>query len=253
VFVTAFYSFRMYFLVFHGKERWGQHADAHGHGGHGAAHDDHAHDDDHGHDEHHGLAPGQKPHESPLVITLPLVLLAIPSVLIGLYAIGPMLAGDFFKGVIHVDAARHPAMAEFASRFHGWAAMGVHAFSTAPFWLALAGVAFAYYCYMVNPALPAAIKRSASGIHALLENKYYLDRFNEIVFAGGARLLGKGLWKGGDQALIDGLAVNGSARLVGWLASVGRLVQSGYIYHYAIAMIVGVAALLWWFVPLIKR
>ena len=254
VFVTAFYSFRMYFLVFHGRERWGAHADAHGHGAHG--HDAHAHDDhgdDHGHDEHHGLAPGQKPHESPLVVTLPLVLLAIPSVIIGALTIGPMVFGDFFQGVIHIDASRHPALAEFAKHYHGWAAMGLHAFVTPAFWLALAGVAFAYYCYMINPALPASIKRSMSGVHALLENKYYLDRFNEVFFAGGARLLGKGLWKGGDQALIDGLVVNGSARLVGWLASVGRLVQSGYIYHYAIAMIVGVAALLWWFVPLIKR
>ncbi len=239
VFVTAFYSFRMYFLVFHGSERWGR-ADAHG-------------EDAHGDDEHHGLAAGDKPHESPLVVTLPLVLLAIPSALIGLYTIGPMLAGDFFQGVIHVDADRHPAMAEFLQRFHGWAAMGVHAFSTAPFWLALAGVVCAYYCYIVNPALPAAIRRSMSGVYALLVNKYYLDRINDFVFAGGARLLGKGLWRGGDQALIDGLVVNGSARVVGWFASVTRLVQSGYIYHYAIAMIVGVAALLWWFAPLLKR
>ena len=125
--------------------------------------------------------------------------------------------------------------------------------STLPFWLAVAGVAFAYYCYMINPALPASIKRSFGGVHRLLENKYYMDRFNESVFAGGARLLGKGLWKGGDQVLIDGLAVNGSARLVAWFSSMARLVQSGMIYHYAIAMIVGVAVLLWWFVPLIKR
>jgi NADH-quinone oxidoreductase subunit L len=243
VFVTAFYSFRMYFLVFHGKERWGAHGEARGHDAH----------DEHGHDEHHGLAPGEKPHESPLVVTLPLLALAIPSVIIGALTIGPMVFGDFFEGVIHVDAARHPAMAEFAQHFHGWAAMGMHAFVTPAFWLALAGVAFAYYCYMVNPALPASIRRSLSGVHALLENKYYLDRFNEVFFAGGARLLGRGLWKGGDQALIDGLVVNGSARLVGWIASVTRLLQSGYIYHYAIAMIVGVAALLWWFAPLLKR
>ena len=99
----------------------------------------------------------------------------------------------------------------------------------------------------------AAIARSASGIHRLLENKYYLDRFNEIFFAGGARLLGRGLWKAGDQVLIDGIAVNGSARLLGWIASLVRWVQSGFIYHYAIAMILGVAVLLWWFVPLVKR
>jgi NADH-quinone oxidoreductase subunit L len=163
-----------------------------------------------------------------------------------------MLFGDFFKGVIAVSD-RHPAMAELAKHFHGWASMGVHALVTLPFWLAVAGVAFSYYCYMVNPALPAAIKRSAAGVYKLLDNKYYMDRFNEVVFAGGARLLGKGLWRGGDQALIDGLAINGSAKLVGWFASVARLAQSGYIYHYAISMIVGVAVLLWWFVPLIKR
>ena len=239
VFVTAFYSFRMYFLVFHGKERWGQ--SHHGH-------DEHAHDD-----HHHGLAAGDKPHESPAVVTVPLVLLAIPSVLIGLWAIGPMLFGDYFKGVITVAADRHPAMTEIAQHFHGWFAMALHGLSTLPFWLALAGVVSAWYCYMINPALPAAIARSASGIHRLLENKYYLDRFNEIVFAGGARLLGRGLWKAGDQVLIDGIAVNGSARFLGWIASLVRWVQSGFIYHYAIAMILGVAVLLWWFVPLVKR
>ena len=246
VFVTAFYSFRMYFLVFHGKERF----DPSGHAAHGHGHDGHGHDG-HGHDDHgHHGGP---PHESPAVVTLPLVLLAIPSVLIGLYVVGPMAFGDFFKDVIHVDAARHGAMTELAGHFHGWVAMGLHAFVTPVFWLAVAGVAAAYYCYLVNPALPAAIQRSFSGVHRLLENKYYLDRFNEIVFAGGARALGTGLWKVGDQAVIDGVAVNGSARLVGWVASVLRWMQSGFIYHYAIAMIVGVALLVWWFVPLASR
>jgi len=233
VFVTAFYSFRMYFLVFHGDERWGRHG--------------------HGHDDgHHGLAAGEKPHESPAVVTLPLILLAIPSVLIGLWAVGPMLFGGFFDGVIAVSD-RHPAMAELARGFHGWFAMGTHAIATLPFWLAVAGVAFAWYCYLVNPALPERIARSASWIHRLLENKYYLDRFNDFFFAGGARLIGRGLWKAGDQTLIDGVAINGSARLVGWIASLARLVQSGFIYHYAIAMILGVAVLLWWFVPLVQR
>ena len=242
VFVTAFYSFRMYFLVFHGKERF----DASGHGhGHDAAHGH----GDHGHGDHHGGPP----HESPAVFTLPLVLLAIPSVLIGLYTAGPMVFGDFFEGVIRVDGARHGAMAELAAHFHGWAAMGVHALMTPVFWLAAAGVAAAYYCYMVNPALPAAIQRSFSGVHRVLENKYYLDRFNEVFFAGGARSVGTGLWKVGDQALIDGVAVNGSARLVGWVAGALRWIQSGFIYHYAIAMIVGVAVLVWWFVPLASR
>jgi NADH-quinone oxidoreductase subunit L len=240
VFVTAFYSFRMYFLVFHGESRWGK----------VQAHDHHA--DDHGDDHHHGLGPNDKPHESPWVITLPLVLLAIPSVLVGAWAIEPMLFGDFFKGVITVDP-KHPAMAELRGMFHGWTGMAAHALQTLPFWLAVAGVAFAWYCYMINPALPAAIHRMSGPIYQLLENKYYMDRFNEVVFAGGARLLGRGLWRAGDQVVIDGLAVNGSARLVGWFSSIFRAAQSGLIYHYAIVMIVGVAGLLWFFVPLIKR
>ncbi len=231
VFVTAFYSFRMYFLVFHGEERFGK---AH----HG--HDDH-HDDDH---HHHGLAPGQKPHETPWVVTLPLVLLAIPSVIIGFIAIEPMLFGDYFKGVIHVDAARHPAMAELAHHFHGATAMATHALTTAPFWLAVSGVAVAWFFYLKRPDIPAAIKARVGPIYTLLENKYYFDKFNEAVFAGGARLLGRGLWKGGDAALIDGILVNGSARLVGWIASVVRFFQSGHIYHYAFTMIIGVFVLL---------
>jgi NADH-quinone oxidoreductase subunit L len=248
VFVTAFYSFRMYFLVFHGKERFDTSGKAHGHDDHGKdSHDGHgtaAAHDDHGH--------GGLPHESPWVITLPLVLLAIPSVLIGAFTIGPMLFGDVFKGVIFVNPA-HGAMAELASHFHGAGALALHAFQTLPFWLAVAGVAAAYYCYMINPALPEGIRQRFSAIHRVLENKYYLDRFNEIVFAGGARRLGGGLWKVGDQTIIDGAAVNGSARLVGWFAQLLRTVQSGYIYHYAIAMIVGVALFVWWFVPMLKR
>jgi NADH-quinone oxidoreductase subunit L len=248
VFVTAFYSFRMYFLVFHGKERWGK--SHHGHDGHG---DDGKHADAAGHDEHHhGLAAGEKPHESPAVITVPLMLLAIPSVLIGLFAVKPMLFSDFFKGVIEV-AERHPAMETLAHHFHGWFPMATHALTNWPFWLALAGVVSAWYCYLVNPALPAAIKRSSGPIYRLLDNKYYLDRFNEFFFAGGARLIGRGLWKAGDQGLIDGIAINGSARLVGWISSLVRQVQSGFIYHYAIAMILGVAVMLWWFVPLVNR
>jgi NADH-quinone oxidoreductase subunit L len=240
VFVTAFYSFRMYFLVFHGEERWGK-------AGHGHGHDAHAGD------HHHGLAAGQKPHESPAVVTIPLVLLAIPSVLIGLYTVGPMLFGDYFKGVIAV-VDRHPAMAELAEEFHGWWAMGLHSVRTPAFWLALAGVASAYYCYMVNPRLPAAIRGTFGGIYRLLDNKYYLDRINEVVFAGGARLLGRGLWKGGDRALIDGVAIDGSARLVGWFSGVLRLVQTGRLNSYAITMIVGVALLLLFVVlPLVRR
>ena len=228
VFVTAFYSFRMYFLVFHGEERFGK------------AHDDHGHDDHHDDDHHHGLAPGEKPHEAPWVVTLPLVLLAIPSVLIGYLAIDSMLFGDFFKGVIFVSDA-HPAMAELAHEFHGAAAMGMHAFSSQPFWLALAGVVCAWYCYLVNPRVPAWFLDKFRGLHTLLDNKYYMDKINDAVFAAGARLLGRGLSTVGDRALIDGLVVNGSARAVGWFATVTRSFQTGYIYHYAFTMIVAVA------------
>lgn len=235
VFVTAFYSFRMYFLVFHGKENFG-----HAHHGHDAHHDDH----------HHGLAPGEKPHESPAVVWVPLALLAVPSLLIGLYTIEPMLFGEFFKGVIFVDHHAHPAMEELAHEFHGWQAMAIHALQTKPFWLALAGVATSYYFYMVKPAIPAAIKQKASVLYNILDNKYYMDRFNEIVFAGGARLLGGGLWNVGDKGLIDGLVVNGSAKLVGLFSKVVRLFQTGFIYHYAFVMILGVLGFLLYFMPL---
>jgi NADH-quinone oxidoreductase subunit L len=231
VFVTAFYSFRMYFLVFHGKERFDQNPDAH-------------HDDDHGH--------GGKPHESPWVVTVPLMLLAIPSVFIGYYTIEPMLFGDFFKGAITINAQAHPAMAEFAKIFHGPRAMASHALSTPPFWLALAGVVTAWYFYLINPAVPAAIGRALRPLVVLLENKYYMDWFNEHVLARGARGLGLGLWKGGDQAVIDGAVVNGSWRLVAWVSSVVRQLQSGFIYHYALAMIIGIFLLMTWFVWLNK-
>ena len=215
VFITAFYSFRMYFLVFHGKERFDQNPDAH-------------HGDHHGQDDHHHH---HEPHESPWVVTVPLVLLAIPSVVVGFMFMKPMLFGDFFKDVIFVNADRHPAMAKLAEIFHGPAAMAVHGLQTAPFWLALAGVAASYYMYMVNPALPAALKRFFESIkvYQLLENKYGMDWFNENVLARGARLLGVGLWKGGDQAVIDGALVNGSWKVVRGVAGVVRWVQSGFI------------------------
>ena len=238
VFVTAFYSFRMYFLVFHGKPRWGQH-EVHEHHDE-ADHTPELHDEHH----HHGLKAGDKPHESPLVVTGPLVLLAIPSVVVGCIAIGDLVAGDFFEGVITVDAASHPAMAEIIAKFHGFWAMGMHGFVTVPFWLMVAGAASAWYCYLVNPKLPAFLKDKLGAIHTLLDNKYYMDRFNEIVFSGGSLLIGRGLWKRGDQTLIDGLLVNGSARLVGWFSGVMQLIQTGRINNYAITMIVGVAGLL---------
>ncbi|MES2247190.1 MAG: NADH-quinone oxidoreductase subunit L [Pseudomonadota bacterium] len=239
VFVTAFYSFRMYFLVFHGKERYDQNPDAH--------HDDHAHDA-HGHDDHGHGHDAHKPHESPMVVWLPLVLLAIPSVVIGFMTIDPMLFGSFFKDAIFVDGAKHHAMGELKEAFHGPVAMAIHGLQTAPFWLALAGVALSYYMYMMNPALPAAIKRAFGPIYNLLENKYYLDWINENILARGARLLGTGLWKGGDQALIDGAIVNGSWKVVGRVAGVVRWLQSGFIYHYAFAMLLGIFILMTYFV-----
>lgn len=229
VFVTAFYSFRLYFLVFHGKERFDQNPDAH-------------HDDD----GHH--APNSEPHESPWVVTLPLVLLAIPSVVIGFLTIKPMLFGEFFKGAIFVNADKHPAMEELTQIFHGPLQMALHGLTTAPFWLALSGVALAYYLYLVNPSLPATIKRNCQPLYTLLDNKYYLDWFNENVLSRGTRELGAVLWKVGDQKIIDGFLVNGSWKLVSWVSARVRKIQSGYIYHYAFGMIIGVFVLMTYFV-----
>jgi NADH-quinone oxidoreductase subunit L len=266
VFVTAFYSFRMYFLVFHGKERFGQ---AHAHGHHDAhhAHDAHApkaahgadpaahgHDSDAHHEEeeddhaHHGLEPGQKPHESPFVVWFPLVMLAIPSVLIGYFTIEPMLHGGFFKNVIFIGE-NHKAMEILGEEFHGPLAMAIHSLTSLPLWLAIAGVATAYYCYMINPRVPAWFFAKFKAIHTLLDNKYYMDKFNEVVFAGGARLLGNGLWNVGDKTLIDGLVVNGSAKVVNWFSKLTRLGQTGYIYHYAFVMILGILGFLVYFLP----
>ena len=247
VFITAFYSFRMYFMVFHGKERWMQASAHHAHDAH-AAHADAAHGDGHDdhadHDEHHhGLGPNDKPHESPWVVTLPLILLAIPSVIIGFLTIEPMLFGDFFKGVITIDHEAHPAMEELAKVFeeHGGAVgMAVHALTSAPFWLALAGVVLAYFFYMVKPSIPAAIKAKTPIINNILENKYYFDKFNETVIAGGARKVGEFLWKVSDSKLIDGLIVNGAAKVVNVFAQAMSLFQSGLIYQYAFAMVIGV-------------
>jgi NADH-quinone oxidoreductase subunit L len=246
VFVTAFYSFRMYFLVFHGEERFGKdHAHAHDH--HDEEHDEPA--DAHGHEEeHHGLAPGEKPHESPWVVTLPLILLAIPSVIIGYFAIQPMVHGSFFNGVIAINESHH-AMEALHEEFHGAFAMALHGFTSLPFWLALSGVVVAYYCYMINPRVPAWFYSKFHALHTLLDNKYYMDRFNEVVWAGGARLLGGGLSRVGDRTLIDGLIVNGSAKLVGWFSRVIRVLQTGYIYHYAFVMILGVLGFLIYFLP----
>jgi NADH-quinone oxidoreductase subunit L len=236
VFITAFYSFRMYFLVFHGKERFRD-----------------AHDDHHTHHDHGGHHGAHEPHESPAVVTVPLMVLAIPSVIIGAVAVGPLLYGEFFKGVISVDLAAHPALQHLKEHWHGALAYGLHSIQTYPFWLALGGVVSSWYIYLKNPAIAAKAKSMFMPVYKLLENKYYLDRFNQWFFAGGAVLLGRGLWKGGDQAAIDGTLVNGSARLIGWVASVVRHLQSGYIYHYAFAMILGVLFLLTMFSSAFSR
>lgn len=231
VFITAFYSFRMYFLVFHGKERFDQNPDTH--------HADHHH----GHGDH-----AEKPHESPWVVTVPLLLLAIPSVIIGFITIQPMLFGEFLKDAIFVNLELHPAMAVLAEEFHGALGLALHGLMTPPFWLAFAGVASSYYLYIVNPSLPAAIQARIQPLHTLLQHKYYLDWFNENVLSAGARILGTGLWKIGDQVLIDGVVVNGSWKVVGAVARLVRQLQTGFLYHYAFVMILGVFALMTYFV-----
>jgi NADH-quinone oxidoreductase subunit L len=240
VFVTAFYSFRMYFLVFHGKEKWRE-------AKHDAHHDD-AHDD---HDHHHGLSPTDDPHEPGWVVKLPLILLAIPSLLIGYVAIEPMLYGEFFKGVIFVNSEAHPAMHELThhwhSIFHSAAGMAIHGLMTVPFALAASGVFVAWFFYMKRPDIPAAIQQRFGLINTILENKYGFDSFNDRFFAAGSRFIGNKLWQIGDVKIIDGALVNGTASLIGKLSTVVRKLQSGLIYHYAFAMIIGVFLMLTFF------
>ncbi len=237
VFVTAFYSFRMYFLVFHGPERYDQNPDAH-----------HGHEDHHGHNDHADGHGHDKPHESPWVVTVPLVLLAIPSVVIGFMTIQPMLYGEFFKNVIFIDAVKHPAMQQLGQLFHGPVAMALHGMTMAPFWLALAGVVAAWYMYLVNPKVPAFFARALRPLIVVLEQKYFMDWINENILAKGARGLGRGLWKVGDGAIIDGFFVNGSWKMVGLVSGVVRWFQSGFLYHYALVMILGVFVLMTYFV-----
>jgi NADH-quinone oxidoreductase subunit L len=231
VFVTAFYSFRLYFLVFHGEERFGK--------AHHVAHVDEEVAADH----HHGLAPGQKPHESPWVIWLPLVLLAIPSVLIGYFTIESLLFGNYFKDAIYIATA-HGGMAELAEEFHGPMQKALDSVFDTTLWFAVLGVAMAWFFYMKRPDIPAALQKRFHAIYTLLGNKYYFDIFNDWFFAGGARGASRFLWKFGDIKLIDGVMVNGTAKLVGMFSGVLRRLQSGYIYHYAFSMIIGVFVLL---------
>lgn len=229
VFVTAFYAFRQYFMVFHGAERW-RHLPVH-HNGHDDA-------------DHHGLAPDQDPHESPWVVTLPLILLAIPSVIIGYIAIEPMLYGNFFTDVISVNTEAHPTLVIMKEEFHGPLAMVAHSLHTPVLYLAIAGVVVAWILYVKAPQLPEKIAQIFRPLYVLFENKYYLDVIYYNVFAKGSRLLGTLFWKVGDTAIIDNGIVNGSAKLVGAVAAQVRKMQTGFIYTYAAAMVFGVLVLI---------
>jgi NADH-quinone oxidoreductase subunit L len=215
VFITALYSFRMYFLVFHGEPRMDAHTREH-------------------------------LHETPWVVTFPLIMLAIPSVIAG-FLIGPVVFGDWFNGVIHV-AANHDVLAEIGEHYHGPVSFVLHAFGSPAIYLAIAGVTTAWYIYMKKPQIADDIQRRFNGIYQLLVNKYYADDFNEVVFAGGARGMGRLLWRIGDVVLIDGLIVNGSARVVSWTSGVLRRIQTGHLYTYAFSMIIGLLLMLFWFV-----
>jgi NADH-quinone oxidoreductase subunit L len=236
VFVTAFYSFRLVFMTFHGPERFG-------HDEPGPDHHDEHHGDDLAHEHVHA---GGKPHESPWVVTLPLVLLAIPSLAIGWYTIGPVLFGDYFGKAIQV-AHEHDVLHHIGAEFHGPVGFIEQALRDWPVYLALAGVLSAWLCYIKFPDWPAKIANTFALLYKLFANKFYFDEFNQKVFAGGSVALGKGLWKFGDAGLIDGVAVNGSARVVAWLSGIVRNIQSGYLYSYAFTMIIGLAVLLGWY------
>lgn len=230
VFVGALYSFRLVFFAFHGKERFNVPA------AHVGQADHDAHDDHH----HHGFAPGEKPHEASWVVWLPLILLAIPSVVIGAMLIEPMLYGGYFDGAIKVSET----MRELKEEFHGVSNMILHGFLSLPFWFAFAGAVTAWYGYIIKPELPAVIRAKAHFFVNILEQKYGFDRFNDWFFASGARRLGAALWKFGDVTIIDGFFVNGTAKVIGWGSSVMRRLQSGFLYTYAFTMIIGVFGLL---------
>jgi NADH-quinone oxidoreductase subunit L len=223
VFVTSFYSFRLLFMTFYGKPRMDEHTREH-------------------------------LHESPGVVVVPLVLLAIPSAVIGLLTVEPVLFGGYFGESIKVLAA-HASMGELAGEFmRGGAntinrvgAFFAHGFQSVPFLLVVGGFIVAWVLYIRMPHLPGVIARRLRALYTLLLNKYFVDEFNEFVFARGARLLGRWLWRGGDVRVIDGLAVNGTARVVGWVSAAIRQIQSGYVYHYAFAMILGLFLLITFF------
>jgi NADH-quinone oxidoreductase subunit L len=212
VFITALYSFRLLFMTFHGPERMDEHTREH-------------------------------LHESPWVVTLPLVLLAIPSIGIGWLTIGSVGYGDYFGDAIRV-AEQNDVLGELAEHYTGPAGFVAHAFAAPAIYLALAGAFTAWFLYLRRPDIPAALRARFAPVYRVLDNNYYFDWFNEHVLAAGTRAIGRLFWKGGDQLLIDGALVNGTARTVGWLSGVVRHVQSGYLYHYAFAMVIGLSALL---------
>jgi NADH-quinone oxidoreductase subunit L len=233
VFVTALYTFRMIFMTFHGPERF-RHADE--------VHGKVAHGDDHGHDDHGPI----EPHESPLVVTGPLIALAIPSVVIGALTVGPILFGGYFGDSIRV-LEKNDVLAELGKDFQGPVQLALHGLAGAPFWLAAAGVLTAWLFFLFRPQWADAAARTLAPIRNLLLNKYYFDWFNERILSTLARGLGFTLWKGGDEVLIDGVLVNGSAATVSWFGSIVRRVQNGYLYAYAFWMVIGLAVMLGWF------
>lgn len=216
VFITSLYSFRLYFLVFHGKERMDHHTQEH-------------------------------LHETPAVVTVPLMLLAIPSVVIGAMTMGPLLFGDGLGESIFV-APEHNVLKHLEEHFHGALSFALHGLFGLPFILVIAGFVTAFVLYMLKPELPERVQQRFASVYAVLDNKYYFDSFYQRFFARGSREAGTLLWKYGDAGLIDGVMVNGTARLVGWFASVARHLQTGYLYTYAFAMIIGLLILLTWFV-----
>ena len=257
VFVTAFYSFRLLYLTFHGKERFREvavHDDGQGHDAHHASHADAHHVDEHGdtHDDHGHHGP-LEPHESPKVVTIPLILLAIPSMLIGFFTVGPMLFGDFFRGAIEVLPAHDTVAAAGKELWHahdGWvvaaAKFGAHFYASPVFWLAFSGFALATFLYLFRPDLATKMRASRPGAFftRILENKYGFDDLWIKGFAGGGIKLGRFFWKRGDAGLIDGVLVNGSALLLDRVAGVLRQLQTGRLYNYAFAMILGLIVLL---------
>jgi NADH-quinone oxidoreductase subunit L len=235
VFVTALYTFRMLFMTFHGKERFRD-----------VPHHDGEHGDGPGHDADHGDASHADPHESPAVVTVPLIALAIPSVVIGFMTVGTILYGDYFGDSIRV-LAKNAVMSDLARDYHGAFAFALHGLETPTFWVALAGVITAWLFFLKRLDFADTAARRFHAVRGLLINKYYFDWFNEKILTPAALLLGRGLWHGGDQAVIDGALVDGTAESIGRAGRLIRRVQSGYLYSYAFWMIIGLAVLLGWF------